>query len=59
MTEQPLIIQDHPTGSLIIPCLRDGEFVLAMRQEIIKLKTNPEAELVDLRMRREYMKHSI
>ena len=27
--------------------LRDGEFVLAMRQEIIKLKTNREAELAD------------
>ena len=39
--------------------LRDGEFVLAMQQEIIKIKTNQEAKLADPRMRWGYMKHSI
>ena len=39
--------------------LRDGEFVLAMRQEIIKLKNNREAELADPRVWWEYMKYSI
>ena len=39
--------------------LHDGEFVLAMQQEIIKLKNNREAELADPRVWWEYMKYSI
>ena len=39
--------------------LRDSEYVLARREEIIKLKTNREAELADPRVWWEYMKYSI